>query len=53
MYLGRVLLGPTGLGCRVGYFTCSSGNQPFSVGLVDQLFLSTRNPVEMAENDGY
>ena len=30
-------------------FLCSSGDQPFLVGLVDQLF----NPVEMVENDGY
>ena len=37
----------------VGFFTCSIGNQPFSVGLVDQLFQPTRNPVELVENDGY
>ena len=37
----------------VGFFTCSIGNQPFSVGSVDQLFQPTRNPVEMVENDGY
>ena len=37
----------------VGFFTCSIGNQPFSVGLVDQLFQPIRNPVELVENDGY
>ena len=34
---------------RVGlvrFFSCSVGNQPFSVGLVDLLFQPTRNPVE-------
>ena len=38
---------PGWVGC---VFTCPIGNQPFSVGLVDQLFPPTRNPVE---NDGY
>ena len=37
----------------VGFFRCSIGNQPFSVGLVDQLFQPTRNPVELVEKDGY
>ena len=37
----------------VGLFTCSIGNQLFSVGLVDQLFQPTRNLVETVENDGY
>ena len=37
----------------VGLFTCSIGNQLFSVGLVDQLFQPTRNLVELVENDGY
>ena len=41
---GRVVL--------VGFFTCSIGNQPFSVGLVDQLFQPTGNPVEIVESDG-
>ena len=36
-----------------GIFMCSTGNQQFSVGLVDQLFHPIRNPVEMVENDGY
>ena len=31
----------------------STENQPFSVGLVDQLFQPTRNPVELVKNDGY
>ena len=35
------------------FFMCSIGNQPFSVGLVDQLFQPTRNPVELVEKDGY
>ena len=36
------------------FFTwCSIGNQPFSVGLVDQLFQPTRNPVKLVEDDGY
>ena len=35
------------------FFTCSTGNSPFSVGSVDQLFQPTRNPVELVENDGY
>ena len=54
-HLGRVLLGPTGLGWLgwLGFSTCSIGNQPFSVCLVDQLFQPTRNPVELVENDGY
>ena len=34
----------------LGFFI---GNQPFSVGLVDQLFQPTRNPVELVENDWY
>ena len=37
----------------VGFFTCSIGNQPFSVGSVDQFFQPTRNPVELVENYGY
>ena len=32
---------------------CSTEDQPFSVGLVDQLFQPTQNPVELVENDGY
>ena len=53
--LERVLLGPTGLGWLswLDFFTCSTGNQPFSVGLVDQLFQPTRSPVELVEKDGY
>ena len=35
------------------FFTCSIGNQQFSVGLVDQVFQPTQNPVELVENDGY
>ena len=35
------------------FFTCSIGNHPFSVRLVDQLFQPTGNPVEMVENDEY
>ena len=35
------------------FFTCSIGNQPFSVGLVDQLFQSTWNPAELIENYEY
>ena len=47
--LGRILLRPTRLGWLswLGFFTCSIENQPFSVGLVDQLFQHTRNPVEL------
>ena len=37
----------------LGFFTCSVGNQPFSVGLVDQLFQPTRKQVELVENNGY
>ena len=38
----------------VGFlFTCSIGNQRFPVGLVDQLFQPTQNPVELVEKDGY
>ena len=32
---------------------CSIGNQPFSVGLVDQFFQPTQNPVEIVESGGY
>ena len=48
--IGTNRVGLVGL---VVFFTCSIGSQPFSVGLVDQLFQPTRNPVEMVENDGY
>ena len=34
-------------------FTCSIGNQPFLVGIIDQLLQPTRNSIEMVENDGY
>ena len=45
----REHLGGAGLG---GFFTCSIENQLFLVGLVDKLFQSTRNLVELVENDG-
>ena len=40
----------------VGFFMCSIGNQPFSVGLVAQLFQPTQTLVELVElveKDGY
>ena len=48
--IGTNRVGLVGL---VVFFTCSIGNQPFSFGLVDQLFQLIRNQVEMVENDGY
>ena len=60
VHWGHVLLGPTGLSwllllllLLLLLFTCSIGNQLFSVGLVDQLFQPTRNPVKLVENDRY
>ena len=62
-HLGRVLLGPTRLGWvgLVGLLLLLlllllfywESTEPFSVGLVDQLFQPTQNPVEMVENEGY
>ena len=42
-----------GLVQLVQFCVCSIGNQSFSIGLVDQLFQPTQNPVELVENDGY